>query len=84
MPDYSYHDPYAYSLFQELEEYTEHLRQKCEERVRELDDEVKTLKEDLEALLAGTQAVGTMLLNEGLEDVAQSTLGEQVCDMTLL
>ncbi|ROT83604.1 hypothetical protein C7M84_023203 [Penaeus vannamei] len=63
---------------EELEEYTEHLRQKCEERVKELDDEVKTLKEDLEALLAGTQAVGTMLLNEGLEDVAQSTLGEQI------
>lgn len=49
-----------------------------------MDDEVKTLKEDLEALLAGTQAVGTMLLNEGLEDVAQSTLGEQVRDITLL
>ncbi|XP_063584606.1 myosin-9-like [Penaeus indicus] len=63
---------------EELEEYTEHLRQKCEERVKELDNEVKTLKEDLEALLAGTQAVGTMLLNEGLEDVAQSTLGEQI------
>lgn len=42
---------------------------------------MKTLKEDLEALLAGTQAVGTMLLNEGLDDVAQSTLGEQVCDV---
>ncbi|XP_068215641.1 uncharacterized protein [Palaemon carinicauda] len=62
----------------ELEEYTEHLRLKCEERVKELDNEVRTLKEDLEALLAGTQAVTSMLLQEGLEDVAHSSLGEQI------
>ncbi|KAK7068947.1 hypothetical protein SK128_012109 [Halocaridina rubra] len=62
----------------ELEEYTEHLRLKCEERVKELDDEVKVLKEDLEALLVGTQAVTAMLLKEGLHDVAQSSLGEQI------
>lgn len=62
----------------ELGEYTEHLRLKCEERVKELDNEVRTLKEDLEALLAGTQAVTAMLLKEGLEDVAQGSLGEQI------
>ncbi|XP_071538369.1 uncharacterized protein [Panulirus ornatus] len=62
----------------ELEKYTEHLRAKCEERVKELDDEVRSLKEDLEALLAGTQAISTMLLSEGLDDMAQSSLGEQI------
>lgn len=55
------------------------MRVKCEERVKELDDEVRNLREDLEALLAGTQAISTMLLSEGLEDMAQSSLGEQVC-----
>ncbi|XP_045616961.2 uncharacterized protein [Procambarus clarkii] len=62
----------------ELEKYSEHIRAKCEERVKELDDEVQHLKEDLEALLAGTQAVSALLLEEGLEDVAQSSLGEQI------
>lgn len=46
--------------------------------MRELEEEVKALKEDLEALLAGTQAVSTMLEGEGLHDVAQTSLGEQV------
>ncbi|XP_076041551.1 uncharacterized protein LOC143025563 [Oratosquilla oratoria] len=62
----------------ELEEYTEHLRKKCEERVRELEDEVKELKGGLEELLAGTQAIVSMLNKEGLEDIAQSSLGEQI------
>ncbi|XP_050696922.1 nuclear mitotic apparatus protein 1-like [Eriocheir sinensis] len=62
----------------ELEEYSEHLRQRCEGRVRELEEEVKALKDDLEALLAGTQAVSAMLEAEGLHDVAQTSLGEQI------
>ncbi|CAL4073938.1 unnamed protein product [Meganyctiphanes norvegica] len=63
---------------EQLEAYTEHLRGKCEERVRELEDETRGLKEDLEALLAGTQAVGNMLQTQGLHDVAQGSLGEQI------
>nr|XP_053647985.1 myosin-9-like isoform X2 [Cherax quadricarinatus] len=62
----------------ELDEYTQHIRARCEERVKELDDEVRNLREDLESLLAGTQAVTSLLLKEGLEDVAQSSLGEQI------
>lgn len=44
-----------------------------------MEEEVKELKDDLQALLSSTQAVTTMLEQEGLDDIAQSSLGEQVC-----
>ncbi|XP_045129161.1 uncharacterized protein LOC123514949 [Portunus trituberculatus] len=65
----------------ELQQYAHHLRCEHEERVRGLEEEVGALKEDLEALLAGTQAVSTMLEGEGLHDVAQTSLGEQIAYM---
>ena len=66
-------------FLQQLEAYSNHLRTKCEDRVHELEEEVKELKDDLQALLSSTQAVTTMLEQEGLDDIAQSSLGEQVC-----
>lgn len=68
----------SYLYFKELEECSKQQSSQYEDQVRELDSEVQNLREDLEALLSGTQAVGAMLLQEGLDDVAQGSLGEQV------
>lgn len=63
---------------QELEAYSSHLRQKFEEKVRALEAEAGQLRGDLEALMSGTGAVTTMMQQEGLHDLAHSSLGEQV------
>lgn len=65
----------------ELQNYAHDLRCENEDRVRSLQDEVGALKGELEALLAGTEAVSTMLHSEGLQDVALASLGEQIAYM---
>ncbi|KAK4299517.1 hypothetical protein Pmani_028199 [Petrolisthes manimaculis] len=62
----------------ELEAYSSHLRQKFEEKVRALEGEAGQLRGDLEALMAGAGAVATMMQQEGLHDLANSPLGEQI------
>ncbi|KAK3855309.1 hypothetical protein Pcinc_038274 [Petrolisthes cinctipes] len=62
----------------ELEAYSSHLRQKFEEKVRALEGEAGQLRGDLEALMAGAGAVATMMQQEGLHDLANSSLGEQI------
>lgn len=58
--------------------YSDHLRGTYEDRIKDYEVERKSLKEDLEALLTGIQAMANTFLEEGLEDLAHASLGDQV------